>query len=130
MRRAAAAANELEHGAVPEDCLVDVAAEDEPREPGPPCPALLDAPAPRHPQMASQRQTAFEAKKEVLADRLHRFERLAVELRCEARPGGAGMRRLDLHPLARQHLQPGGGTVQTVALWHIVSVDGHLQGDV
>jgi hypothetical protein len=34
------------------------------------------------------------------------------------------MRRLDLDLLARQHLQAGGCTVQTVAFWHNVSVDG------
>src|SRR4051794_3861821 len=128
MRNTTAAANELEHRPVPEHSLVRVAAKDEPRAAGPTRPALLDAPAPRHPQMAPQGQSAFEAKKEFLADRLHRFQRLAVELLHEALPGGARMRRLDLHPLPRQHLQPSGRAVQTVALWHIVRVDGASSG--
>jgi hypothetical protein len=38
------------------------------------------------------------------------------------------MRRLDLDPLARQHPQTLGGTMQRVAFGHTVSVLGALHG--
>ena len=67
-------ARELEHRPVPEDGLVLVAAEDEPRPAAATRAAALDAPAPRHPQVAAQHEPTLETEQHVLADRLNRLE--------------------------------------------------------
>jgi MerR family transcriptional regulator, light-induced transcriptional regulator len=103
---------------------VRVAAEDEPRPSRPARASLLDAPAAAHPQVAAEDEAALETKEEVLPDGLDRLERPAVELLDEPLAGGARVRRLDLDPLAGEHLQSPRRAMETVALRHIVSVDG------
>lgn len=66
--RDAGVAAELEHGPVPEDALVHIAAQDEPRQPDAARAARLDAPASVHPQVAVQHEPALESQQQVLAD--------------------------------------------------------------
>jgi len=64
-------------------------------------------------------------EQEVLADRLDRFQRSAVEALREPLGRGAGVRRLDLDPLSRQNLQPPCHAVHRIAFGHSRSVVGH-----
>ena len=84
--------------------------------------APLDAPTALHPQVAAQDEPALEAQQQVLADRLDRLEPAAVEPLGEALRRRARMRRLDLDPLADEHLQSRGGAVQGVTFGHANSL--------
>jgi MerR family transcriptional regulator, light-induced transcriptional regulator len=125
MCRASAVARELEHRPVPEHCFVLGAAEHEPRQAAPLDAAPLDPPAPVHAQVTAKHEPAVEMQQKVLADRLDRFKRSAVETLCEPLRGGAWMRRLHLDLLSRQNLQPPCRAVQRIAFGHSRSVVGH-----
>ena len=116
---AGAARGQLEHRPVPENRFVVRGTEHEPRTSDPR--ALLarpHLPAPPHPQVATEDEPALEAQEQVLAQRLHRLEPPSVEPLGEAPGRGLRMRRLDLHLLADQHLEPARRSVQSVPLGH------------
>ena len=94
------------------------AAQDEPRAAGARGALLADAPASRHPQVAAQHEPALEAEQQVLAHRLDRLERQPVQPLDDPLRRGARMRRLHLHALPCQHLQPLGSAVERIALGH------------
>jgi hypothetical protein len=97
-------AHELEHGPVPEDGLVLVAAQHEPR-PAHPLRALpIDTPAAGHPQVAAQDEPTLEAEQEILADCFDALQRSAVQPFRQLLGGSPRMRRLDLDTLSRQDL--------------------------
>jgi len=125
VRRAPTVARELEHRPVPEHRLVLGAAQHEPRQAAPLDSAALHTPASVHSQVAAKHEPAVEVEQEVLADRLDRFERPAVQALCEPFRRGPRMRRLDLDLLSRQNLQPPCRTVQRIAFGHSRSVVGH-----
>jgi DNA-binding transcriptional MerR regulator/methylmalonyl-CoA mutase cobalamin-binding subunit len=100
-------------------------AQHEPRQAAPLDAAALDAPATVHPQMAAEHEPALEMEQEILADRLDRFQRPAVEPLRQLLRRSAGVRRLHLDPLSRQNLQPPRGAVQRIAFGHSRSVVGH-----
>ena len=84
---------DLEHGAVPEHCLLLAAAQDEPRPADARRAARLDAPAAGHAQVAPHDDAALEAQQEVLADRLDALEHAArrpAARRRSAAPRGCG----------------------------------------
>ena len=70
---------------------------------------------------------ALEAQHQVLADRLDRLEHAAVDPLGHALGLRARMRRLDLEPLADEHLQAPRRPVERVALGHVShgNVIGH-----
>ena len=73
-KTARAARRELEHRPVPEDRLVALGPEHEPRPAAPlAAVARADPPSPSHAEVASEDKPAFEGQKEVLADRVNRF---------------------------------------------------------
>ncbi|HEV8249553.1 MAG TPA: hypothetical protein VGQ15_06235 [Gaiellaceae bacterium] len=116
--------DDLEHRPVPQDGLVCVTAEDEPRPAGPRRAARLDAPAAAHPQVAPHRDAAFEPEEQVLADRFHRLEPASVDPRGDARDLRARVRALGLDALAHEHGEPPCGPVQRVAFGHAGTVAG------
>lgn len=73
--------------------------------------------------MAPDDETALEAKQEVLAGRLDRFERPSVHLLGDTGRLRARMRRLDLEPLPHEHLQPPRGACERVAFGHTWTLD-------
>jgi DNA-binding transcriptional MerR regulator len=125
MRDAGAVTAQLKHGPVPEDALVRLAPQHEPRLPDAARAALLDAPAPGHPQVALEHQPALEPKEEVLPDGLHALEHAPVEPVREVLRRSPGMRRFDLQALPHEHLQPLRGPPQGITLWHNGSLVGH-----
>src|SRR5437588_3190150 len=114
----AAAAVELEDGAVPEHRLVLGTAEDEPRPAGAGRPARLDAPAAGHAQMAAQDMAALEAEEQVLARGLDGFEHEPVKPLSQPLGRGARVRRLDVDLLADEHLQSQRRPVERIPLRH------------
>ncbi len=68
--------------------------------------------------MAAQREPAFEAQEQVLADRLDPLEPLPVEPLGDVQYRGARMRGLHLEPLAHQGLQIPRYAVDAVAFGH------------
>jgi len=108
----------LQHGAVPEHGLVLAAAQDEPRLPRPCGTATLDAPAAAHPQVAAQNEAPVEVEEEVLPHRFHALEPPYVEPLRQPLDRGPRMRRLDLHALADENLQPTGRPVQRIPFGH------------
>ena len=73
--------------------------------------------------MAAHDDAAVEAEEEVLADRLDALEHAPVDLPRDAGHLRARMRRLDLEPLADEHLEPLRGAHERVAFGHDVNVD-------
>ena len=104
---------ELEHGPAPEDGLELGAAQDQPGPSSQRGPAWLHDPAAAHPQMRSEDDAALEAKDQVLADRLDRLERPAVEPLGDPLGLGARVRRRDLDPL------PTSGCSRAAARWSV-----------
>lgn len=70
--------------------------------------------------MAAQDDAALEAKQQVLPDRVDRLEPPAVEALGEALQRGTRMRRLDLHALADEDLEPACRPVEGIALGHTI----------
>src|SRR6059058_5862311 len=68
--------------------------------------------------MAPQDDAALEAEEEVLADRLDRLERPAVQPLRKSLQRRAGVGRLDLEPLADERLEPARRSVKRIALRH------------
>ena len=73
--------------------------------------------------MAAHDDAAVEAEQEVLADRLDALEHAAVDLPRDAGQLRPRMRRLDLEPLADEHLEPLRGAHERIAFGHPVNVD-------
>ena len=128
-RDAPSVAAELEHRPVPEHGLVLVAAEHEPRLAAAVRAARIDTPAAVHPQVAPQHEPALEAQQHVLADRFHRLEQPAVEALGEPFDRRPRMRRLHLHALAGEHLQPPRRPMNRITLRHEESLVVHAQAD-
>jgi hypothetical protein len=74
--------------------------------------------------VAAKDETLLEAKEEVLAGGLDGEQGAAVEALSELLDGSAGMRRLDLDPLAHEHLQPPCGAGEGVAFGHSWQASG------
>ena len=73
--------------------------------------------------MAPHDEAAVEVEQEVLADRLDTFEHTPVDLPRNAGQLRARVRRLDLEPLADEHLEPLRSAHERVAFGHDVNVD-------
>ena len=68
--------------------------------------------------MRAQHDAALEAKDEVLAERLHRLERAAVDPLGDSLRPRPRVRRLDRDPLPDERLETPRGTMDRVALGH------------
>src|SRR6266513_1414601 len=95
---------ELEHRPVPEHGLALGAAQDEPRTSEQLRASRAHLPAARHAQMAAQDDTVLEAKDEVLSGRLDAEQPATVEALGEPLDRRPRVWRLDLDPLADEHL--------------------------
>src|SRR5581483_8179498 len=91
---------QLEHGAVPEDALVALAAEHEPRPAAARLAARPQRPAPRHAQVRAHDDAAVEAEQQVLAVRLDGLQDATVDPLGDALGKRAWMRRARLDALA------------------------------
>jgi MerR family transcriptional regulator, light-induced transcriptional regulator len=129
VREPAAVLHELQHRPVPEHRFDLVAAQHEPRPSRTAAALRLDPPPSGHPEVAPEHDAAFEAEEQVLPDRLHAFQRAAVQALGKPLRRRPRMRGLDLDPLACQHLQTVGSAAQGIAFGHTVSVVGHLTGE-
>ena len=74
--------------------------------------------------MRPQDDTTFEAEDQVLAERLDRFERAAVDPLGDALGLRSRMRRVGRDPLADEHLQAACRPVDRVPLGHAATVTG------
>ena len=108
----------LEDSTVPEHGLVFAAPQHEPRLAGACRSARLDAPAAVHPQMAAEDEPALEPQEEVLPHRLDLLQPPPVEPLRQPLDRRARMRRLDLHPLADENLEPPSRPMQRIAFRH------------
>ena len=113
---------QLEHRPVPEHALRPRPAQHEPRPAHARLAARPHGPAPAHAQVRADDDAALEAQHEVLADGLDRVEAAPVDLLGDALGLRARVRRLDLEPLADEHLQAACRAVERVALGHLVRV--------
>ena len=113
------AVRQLEDRTAAEHGLVLAAAEHEPGQAANLGAAGEDAPAPGHPQVAAEDETAFEDEQEVLAARLDAVEHAPVEPLCDGERTCPRVTRLDLDPIAHEHLEAERRTVQGVAFGHV-----------
>jgi hypothetical protein len=67
----------------------------------------------------AEHDTALEPEEQVLADRLDRFERPAIDALRDPFGLRAGVRGLRLDALADERLEAAGGSVKRVTLWHV-----------
>ena len=72
--------------------------------------------------MTAEDEVALEADQQVLADRVDRLEQTPVEPLGKPLAGSSRVRRLHLHALTDEHLQPRGGPVERVGFGHAGSV--------
>jgi hypothetical protein len=99
--------------------LVTSAAEHEPGQSGDLGAAGEDAPASGHAQMVAQDEAALEAEQEVLAERLDGLEHARVEALGDRERARTRVARLDLDPIAHEHLEAQRRTVQGIAFGHV-----------
>jgi hypothetical protein len=103
----------------PEHGLMLAAPEHEPGQAGHLRTAREHAPAPGHAQVAAHDEPALEAEEEVLAARLGGLEHAPVDPFRDAERPRAGMERLDVDPVADEHLQPARRAVEGIAFGHV-----------
>ena len=72
--------------------------------------------------MAPDNYAALEAKEKMLAHRVYRLEPPAVHPQGDTRHLAARIRALGLDPIANEHLQATGRTMEGIALGHAPSV--------
>ena len=113
------AVGELEHRAATQHRLVLASPQHEPGQTVHLGAARNHAPAPGHAQVAPKDDPAAEAQQEVLTVCLHALEDTSVQALGDACRSCPGVTRLDLEPLADEHLQAAGRTVQGIAFGHV-----------
>jgi hypothetical protein len=109
---------QFEDGAVPEHSLGPRSAQYEPGFAGTSTTEGRHRPATRQPQVRAEHDATVEAEDQVLADRLDRLEHAAVDPLCDPAGPSPRVRRLGGDPLADQHLEASGGTVDRVPFGH------------
>ena len=109
---------QLENGPVPEHSFGPSPAQHEPRPAGPSTTGRRHRPATGQPQVRTEHDATVEAKDQVLAERLDRFEHAAVEPLGDPTGSSARVRRLGCDPLAYQHLEASCGAVDRVPFGH------------